>query len=163
MHYFAKVNDLLAAVGGPALEVAGLNGGLVSETAKIDFFIRMTGGNKVYSSGIGNDAQDPLRPAFNFTDDLLNPVGPSAATPLPAGSASALSFLADAGFQVWGLEDSPTIQGSGSKLEPDYNDRIFAFRIVPVPEPSTYGLLGAGALAALALARRLRRSAVPQA
>src|SRR5690606_24315643 len=119
------INDILIAAGGAALEVAGVNGGLVTQSAYLDFFIDdQSAINKIYSSGVDNNAGDPPRPAFNFTNDLLEAVGPSDATPLPGSKAAAISFLADSGFQVWGLEDSIAMIDVGGKLEPDYNDRI---------------------------------------
>lgn len=156
-HYFASVNDILAATGGPTLEHAGVNGGTTTETALLDFFIYDPHRNvKTYASGVDNTGSAPPRPAFNFTPDLLTTPGLSAAKPLPASKPNAISFLADEGFEVWGLEDVFGPANQPGMMEPDYNDRIFAFRITAVPEPSAYGVVGALALACLIGYRRFR-------
>lgn len=72
-----------------------------------------------------------------------------------------LTELGDQAFTVVGFEDIRVRAGA----DRDYNDLLFAIRAsavhpccLPVPEPSTYGLLGAAVLAVLAGRRRYRRS-----
>lgn len=68
--------------------------------------------------------------------------------------------LSDQAFWVMGFEDIRLRANS----DMDYNDLLFAFRsdavkpiADPVPEPSTYGLIGAAALLALAGYRRFKK------
>lgn len=155
-HYIASINDILVAAGGSPLEFDGIEGGTITETATLDLFIdNVTTGAMIYSSGMDNTPLGPTNPVFHFTPDLLGEPGPSSAKALEAGDAAALSFLLDDEFDVWGFEDRPEVSNASGHLEPDFNDRLFAFRLVPVPEPSVYGWIGVAALgAAIAIRRR---------
>ena len=82
----------------------------------------------------------------------------------PLSSVRGSEFLGDETgtipFSVLGFEDINIPSGSSDR---DYNDILFAFRSGnlipdgPIPEPSTYGLIGAAGLLALAGYRRFKR------
>jgi len=64
-------------------------------------------------------------------------------------------LTADAGFD-WGQVGSFRISGNDPFAEGTFSVALDALAYTPVPEPTTYGLVAAGALALLALARGFR-------
>ena len=129
----------------------------------LDFFI----------TGSGNYAQDGVITTgatggkfFVFDETLNSPVSASmqsyfgSLTPVTnARAVNASQELASQAFTVMGFEDIRLRAGA----DRDYNDILFAIRAdnfavnAPVPEPSTYGLMGAAALLALVGYRRFKK------
>lgn len=147
-YFTTSVDSILAASGfGPLA---------IGDQAKVDFFLSVEnffGSPNLYSSGTPiTNPNFPANPVYDYTQELLNPamiIDPAA--PLDNPSA-AYSLLADHGWEVWGFEDRVEVRQG----ELDYNDFMFAVKIVPVPEPSTYGLIGAAALIGLIAQRRFK-------
>lgn len=97
-------------------------------------------------------------PAFATKQSYFGSLTPLTNTrPVDPGSE-----LSGQSFTVVGFEESSTDLG----VDSDYNDLVFAFRVsnnnscvgCPVPESSTYGVIGAAVLLGLSGWRRLRRS-----
>jgi hypothetical protein len=129
----------------------------------LDFFV----------TGSGNTSQDGLittgaiggkyyvfdetlnTPATSTMQSYFGSLTPESNTRLVDGD----SELSDQAFTVLGFEDIQLNSGA----DQDYNDLLFAIRAAPfvpdapVPEPSTYGLIGAAALLALAGYRRFKK------
>lgn len=103
---------------------------------------------------------------YVFDQSLNNPVTASTQSywgsivPLTNTRAVGQYDLSNEAFTVMGFEDVRV----GAGADRDYNDLLFAFRSSsfqvqgPVPEPSTYGLIGAAALLGLVGYRRFKKS-----
>lgn len=83
-----------------------------------------------------------------------------------AGLSGNVQYAADdAFFAYYGVTSNPAMMYEWFTVHTSSNgwvndtDINFSAHVTPVPEPSTYGLLGAGTLAALAAVRRRRRRA----
>ncbi len=127
----------------------------------LDFFYNGTRG---YTAGDGDlyDTSNGGR-YYAFDSTLTLPGGATMqsyyGTITPLTSVRGPAF-ADVPFTILGFED---INDGAGWQDRDHNDLLFAYRAGfdlpqgPIPEPSTYGLIAAGALLALVGYRRLRR------
>ncbi len=124
-----------------------------TETSAMNDIINPTPSNGGKFFVFDESANDPLSASmqsyYGFLQPLTNlrPVDPT-------------KELSNQQWTVMGFEDIQTVFGSHI----DYNDMGFALRgfyfkvDAPVPEPSTYGLIGAAALLALAGYRRFKKA-----
>lgn len=127
----------------------------------LDFYYN---GTRSYAAGDGDNPNMGPGGRYYAFDTTLNSPATVAPSSYMGTLAPLTSVRGDAGdpFTVIGFED---INDGAGWNDRDFNDLIFGFRAAfaepqgPVPEPSTYGLIGAGALLALVGYRRYRRKA----
>lgn len=137
---------------GGALRV-GAGGVTLAADAKLVIHGTLTVGSTGIVNGAGTAVVTTAGTgAYDFSGGTLNLAG-------LFDSAAAGQYTLIAGGSGVNTDGGVTIAGYNGANAVSFADGVLT--LTAVPEPGTYGLLGAGAFAAFALARRCRRKAAP--